>query len=343
MAVYSSKFGRVKLRSTPGFNWLDYTDTLRRFNPTIQRIGGVLISRSFKKSEGEQIALRKNIKLKRMRNVIEIVYVDKRSSGLNTIKKMSKTEYMVIETGEIMEYNLSENKSENIASLKKTFRRSRDLINNNFEGASNELHVTLTYREHMTDSKRLYKDFEAFWKRFKRRYGQNIDYLSIVEPHADGKWHAHVLIRFNDEEKIFIPNDDIAEIWRQGFTKTKATAGIDNMGAYITAYLTDIELTEDTMHLNSSGAELKIVEIEGKSKAFIKGARMKYYPSGMNILRSSKGIIYPEVEEMSYKKAKKIVGDAHPNYSMTTIISDGENELNKITYEQYNLKRKQSK
>jgi len=306
--------------------------------------GGILALRTFLKGEGIPIAKNKLVKIKRMRNVIEIVHLDKRSTGFNSIKKLSKTEYMNLATGEIMTYNLSKTKAENIASLKKTFRRARDLINNNFEGKKNELHVTLTYRENMTDTKQLYKDFEAFWKRFKRKYGSDIDYLSIVEPQERGAWHCHVLIRFNGEETVFIPNDEIATVWKQGFTKTKTTAGIDNMGAYITAYLTDIELPDHISVEDASLAlDVKTVEIEGKSKSFVKGARMQMYPSNMNIVRSSKGIKPPSVEEMSYKNAKKIVGDATPNYSMTTTVCDGDKTLNQITYEQYNLKRRCSK
>jgi hypothetical protein len=283
----------------------------------------------------------KIIKLKKMKNIIEIVSLDKRPSGLSRIQKISKSQYVIKETGELRTYNLSQNKSQNIASLKKTFRRCRDLINNNFEGKPNELHVTLTYKENMTDYKRLYKDFEAFWKRYKRKYGNNIDYLSIVEPQERGAWHCHVLIRHNDLEKVFHPNNEIQELWGHGFTKTKATDGVDNMGAYITAYLTDVELTEENSHAAfSTGVDVKTVEVDGKEKKFIKGARVYLYPSGMNIVRSSKGIIYPEVEEMTYKKAKKIVGDTSPNYSTTTTIFDGENQLNQITYEHYNLKRR---
>jgi hypothetical protein len=46
---------------------------------------------------------------------------------------------------------------------------------------------------------------------------------------------------------------------------------------------------------------------------------------------------------MTYKTAKKIVGDKDPNYSTTTAIVDGDKLLNKITYEHYNLKRQSSK
>ena len=282
-----------------------------------------------------------------MRNVVEVISIDKVTTGLNIIKKLSKTEYVNTETGEVHQYNLAENKSESIASLKKTFRRTRDLINNNFEGKPNELHITLTYRQRedmsqepipMTDTNRLYRDFQTFWQRFKRKYGDDIDYLSIVEPQESGSWHCHVLVRFNKEERVFIPNNDIAAIWKQGNTTTRATDKTDNMGAYITAYLTDVELTPENAG-QAIGKEVKFVEVDGQEKKYIKGARVHFYPTGMNICRHSKGIIPPDVEEMTYKKAKKIVRDATPNYSSTVTITDDDAILNRITYEHYNLKR----
>lgn len=294
----------------------------------------------FEKTEGIAIKPSKIVKVKKMGNIVEVVHVDKTTTGFDQIQKISKTEYVDKETGEIHEYKLSVNKSENIASLKKTFRRARDLINNNYFGNRNELHITLTYDFCMRDYKKLYEHFKSFWKRYKYRYGENIDYLSIVEPQQSGSWHCHVLVRHNDVENIFIPNDEIEALWGHGFTTTRRTENVDNMGAYITAYLTDVELTEDNFKFHEiKDAEIKLVETEGKTKAYVKGARVHYYPSGMNIIRSSKGITYPEVEEMTYKNAKKIVGETTPNYSTTTTIYDDEKTLNQITYEHYNLKR----
>jgi hypothetical protein len=61
----------------------------------------------------------------------------------------------------------------------------------------------------------------------------------------------------------------------------------------------------------------------------------------MNLYRKSKGIVFPEVEQMKYRELKKIVGNAAPNYSRTVTIQDEytENILNRITYENYNMKR----
>ena len=63
----------------------------------------------------------------------------------------------------------------------------------------------------------------------------------------------------------------------------------------------------------------------------------------MNIYRKSRGIKVPKSSWIRYSDVKKIVGSATPNYSSMISILDDENLLlNRIVYEQYNLKRPDS-
>ena len=145
----------------------------------------------------------------------------------------SKNTYVEISTGEIKEFTHSENRQQNYNSLRQTFNRLRDLINNNFKGSSNELHVTLTYKENMKDTVRLYKDFKRFMTRLKRLYKDRstIDYINVIEPQERGAWHCHCLIRFNDVDKIFLSNNKVRELWEQGkIVSTKSLKNIDNIG-----------------------------------------------------------------------------------------------------------------
>ena len=161
--------------------------------------------RKFEKSKGQFISDFKTVKVKRMNHIIEVLAVDKVTNGFSKIEKLSKTHYMVKDTGEVLEYKLSENRAQNESSLRRSFKKIRDLINNNFSGRGNEIHLTLTYKLNMTDSKKLYDDFRIFWQKFKRRFGLDYDYLSVVEPQGRGAWHCHVLIRANKLAKLFIP------------------------------------------------------------------------------------------------------------------------------------------
>jgi len=284
-----------------------------------------------------------------MNDIVEVMHLRNESlGGLSNIVKLNRNEYMIRDTGEVKEYVKSENRGQNIAGLKKTFKKIRDLINNNFSGAGNELHITLTYAENMQDPKKLYDDFKNFMKRFKYRYKYDIDYISVVEPQGRGAWHFHLLLRFNGLDKIYIHNDEICSLWGHGFTKTKSLEGIDNIGAYLSAYLGDVEMTEETiedMVINGPARpariEVKEVEIEGLKKKFIKGGRLHYYPPGMNIYRKSKGIKYPSEQYMEFSDVKKIVGSAKPTFAKTIVIKDPATNrvYNEITYQSYNLKR----
>ena len=296
--------------------------------------------RKFEKSKGQYISDYKTVKVKRMKHIVEVMAVDNATNGFDNIQKLSKSHYMVKDTGEVLEYKQSENRGQNIAGLKKSFRKIRDLINNNFTGQGNELHVTLTYAENMQDTKRLYKDFVKFWKRYQYKYGKDCDYLTVVEPQGRGAWHFHLLLRQNDVEKLYIPSDEMASLWGHGFVKIKSLKGVDNIGAYLSAYLCDVELTKETLPMAvMEQREIKEVEVDGQLKRYIKGGRLHMYPPGMNLYRKSRGIKFPEVEQMKYKDLKKIVGNATPNYSSTVTIQDDERVLNRITYEHYNTKR----
>ena len=298
---------------------------------------------------GSEIKESYRVKVKQMNKITEITHVLNKTNGFSDIQKLSQEEYMVKSTGEILQYKHLENRAQDYTSLKDSFRKIRDLINTNFIGGANEIHLTLTYGENMTDSQKLYNDFKAFWKRYVRKYGSDIDYMTVVEPQGRGAWHTHVLIRHNDCKKVFIPAKELETLWGKGFIKVKALKGVDNIGAYMSAYLADIEVNSESLHSIGSIDEInklgiKEALVDGQKKSFVKGGRLHMYPPGMNLYRHSKGIVYPEVQEMYYKEAKKIVGSCTPNYSRTVKIYEGDSEdsriLNTVTYEQYNLVRK---
>lgn len=279
------------------------------------------------------------VTLTEMGHISEIQRME-RQNQQQTIRKISKDEYVVLETGEIKEFNHIENRSQSMNSLRQTFKKLRYLINNNFVGAKNELHMTLTYAENMTDTERLYADFKRFMMRLKRKYkGQSIDYLNVIEPQERGAWHCHLLIRFNDVGSIFLENKKIAEMWEQGFVKIRSLAEVDNIGAYLSAYLSDIELTDETETLAyTDGTEIVEKTVEGQKKKFIKGGRLHMYPPSMKLYRKSRGIVPPTRKKMTYEDAKKAVGSAQPHYSKTyDILTD--DFKNTIHFEQYNSKR----
>lgn len=302
------------------------------------------------KYEVDPIHPGKLVKMTDMGHIKEVMCVDKLCLVPPPITKINQDLYMLNDTGEVKEYQHTENRSQNVDNLRRTFKKIRHIINFNFGGRDNELAFTLTYAENMTDNKRLQKDFQNFIEDLRYHYGKDIDYFNVVEPQGRGAWHCHVLLRFNAVDKIYIPNAEIAQMWGQGFVTVKAIRkDVDNLGAYLSAYLGDIELTAENQKVvaeccpgDTGQYEIKTVEVDGVQKRFIKGGRLHLYPTGMKIYRKSKGIKIPDSTYMTYSDAKKIVGSTTPNYSsMVCILDDSDTEINRIIYEQYNLKREQ--
>lgn len=302
------------------------------------------------KSNEDKVFIAPNevVKVTKMNHIIELQHMEK-VNRQNNIKKLDKDRYVEISTGEIKEFEHSENRLQNHNSLRQTFKKLRYLINNNFIGLGNELHLTLTYKANMTDSKQLYKDFKNFIERLRTKYKNtsSIDYLCVVEPQGRGAWHCHVLARFNDVAKIYIKNSDLRSLWGLGFVTIKSLKDVDNIGAYLSAYLADIELDMSKFESGEYditaflGKELEVATkvVDGVEKKFIKGGRLHMYPPGMNLYRKSKGIVPPVREEMKFKDIKKIVGSAKPHYQKSYHIQNEDFE-NTITFIQYNKNRK---
>lgn len=282
------------------------------------------------------------VKVTTMKHIVEIQYLQRRNTKAH-VRKLDSDRYVELKTGEIREFEHTENRSQGANSLRKTFNRLRELINTNFNGQPNELFFTLTYRGELQtrDTERVYNDFKNFMKRLKYKYKKTstLDYINIIEPHASGNFHMHVLVRFNDLKTVYIPNEDLAKIWGNGYVTVRSLKNVDNIGAYLSAYFTDLEVPDD-FKAKSNQTEVVEKEVNGEKKKFIKGGRLIFYPTGVNIYRKSKGIEDAEEEKMTYKKAQKKVGAAIPNFKYGVELIDNENDFrNTLIKEQYNLKR----
>lgn len=277
-----------------------------------------------------------------MAHIIEVQHMKKVNKRAH-IKKIDKEHYVDLSTGEMRKFELSEVRAQNINSLRQTFKKMRYLINNNFIGNRNELFVTLTYRGELqtNDSVTVSKDFDRFMKRFKRKYG-DVDYIRVLEPHASGNWHLHVLLRLNDFEVAYVSNEDMSKLWKNGFVNVQSVRNVDNVGAYLTAYLADVSVDEleETGVIPDVNEGIVLKELHGEGKRYVKGGRLSFYPTGLNVYTRSKGIVAPERKEMSYADAKKIARHGTPHYKKSISIADESSDYqNTITYEQYNLKR----
>ena len=288
-------------------------------------------------------------------NVTELMMI-KHKNNCATIEKINKELYCILSTGEVKEYQHYESRADDTKSVRATLDRLRGIINSNVTDAQNCKFITLTYADNMTDRKRLYIDRQNYWRRLKAYCKLNKiaipEYISVLEPQGRGAFHLHEILIWNNKAP-YISNDEIWRCWSpdgitkgKDFTKTKAISDCDNIGAYFSAYLADMPLdeyqalsdSEKILNSNNEILEKEFLDDEGnaKRKKFIKGGRLYLYPSGVNIYRTSKGIVMPQYEYTSYKKAKEKVSGATETFSQTLVISDENrdftNEITKVYY-----------
>lgn len=286
------------------------------------------------------------MRVKETGNVLEIMYSTCVSQG-PPVLKLSRDEYVDLRTGEVREYVHTVTRADNKKSVARSLSKLRDLLNCNIVDVTQCRWLTLTYKENMTDRARLMDDFEEFVRRLRKRIG-HFEYIVAAEPQGRGAWHLHVVLIF-DNKAPFIPNEDVSADWRQGFVTIKKLDDVDNVGAYLTAYLGDMDLTEGmNAHLISidevKHSEVKAIDFEEhgvkKTKFYVKGARLKFYPPGFHLFRASKGIKRPTVEIMEEFRAKQKVRGATLTFEKTLSLSDEDKDFKSIlNYRYYNSKR----
>ena len=288
------------------------------------------------------------VKVTEMGNVIEVQYMSRRNCKQTIQMLQGGEQFVICATGEIKDVEHHNTRKDNKKGLYKTFANARAVINANVTDVSKVRWCTLTYAENMTDPKRLYKDFHDFNLRFqyycKQKGYSNPEYIVMMEPQGRGAWHAHLLYIWQDQKAPYIANQEFREMWGHGFVRIKKLDNVDNVGAYLTAYLGDMEINE--MDLSKAvGKQCKVVEVEdedGKKvkKAIIKGARLDLYPANFNMLRCSRGVKRPVAEMMSQEEASKKVSAATKTFESAIKLTDHENDFETVIIrEQYNKVR----
>lgn len=265
-----------------------------------------------------------------MNDIYEVQYLQK-SNRENNILKIDSDRYVIKSTGEIKFYEHAETRNQSENSLKQTMKKLRYLINANFSGRKNELWATLTFRDTNIAKKpqSIYKEFNKFIKRLNYKYKEKLDYIAILEPHGLGskkitEWHGfhiHLLLK-STSDSLYIPYQTFEQIWGLGMCRIERLKNIDNIGAYLSAYLANAEISDTN----------------SEKKKYIKGSRLWLYPKGTRIYRKSKGIKYPKRIKMPYQSARDLIG-IEPHFTKTYKIENGNFE-NIIIFEQYNKKRR---
>lgn len=266
--------------------------------------------------------------------VIDVMQQERPTSPPPIVWSNDHTEYTDLRTGEVKKAKKRKTRIDDRAAvyeLKRTMRRMRQLINANWCGDANELMITLTYAECMTDPKRLKKDMEKWLKKAKRRLGE-IKYLYVVEPQERGAWHSHCLIKQLSAHSTYWPAEDVADAWGHGYVKVQRITGVDNVGAYLSAYMSNAPAAEDDDILHANSDSIAGTE----SKAVIKGKRATMYPRGMHLYRASNNLDQPITKKIRPISAeyRALISGAEQRFARTIELyeQDGASDQTAPTY-----------
>lgn len=150
--------------------------------------------------------------------------------------------------------------------------RLRRIINANVGAYGREFtskFVTLTFGDNVTDLDIAHYEFKKFIKRLNYAMYDtkkaNLRYSVVVEFQERGAVHYHIIF-YN---LPYLKSDTLSEIWGNGFVKINKIDDVDNVGAYVTKYMSkdlgDSRLRGRKSYFNSR--ELKQpVEITDKEK-----------------------------------------------------------------------------
>jgi hypothetical protein len=196
------------------------------------------------------------------------------------------------------------NRADVLARAKKTLRR---LINANVDAWGEKAKFfTLTFRDNVQDIKLANEEFKKFRQRLSRRIwgrnsANNLKYVAVIEFQERGAVHYH-MVTFN---MPYIPHSELTEIWGHGFVHIRAIDEVDNVGAYVTKYMTK---------------DNKDDRLRGEKCYF-----------------SSRGLLKPTEEIIEKEDLNALRVALSPNKSYEDTFFN--EHLGNITYEQYKLKR----
>ncbi|WP_235341175.1 rolling circle replication-associated protein, partial [Anoxybacillus thermarum] len=201
---------------------------------------------------------------------------------------------------EDMKATREKNRADALQRARKNLRR---LINANVDAwAERVKFFTLTFKENVQDIKMANYEFKKFRQRLEYHLELKLKYVAVIECQKRGAIHYH-MVTFN---MPYVPHADLERIWGHGFVKVNAIDEVDNVGAYVTKYMT-----------------------KDNDDERLKGEKCYF---------SSRGLIKP-AEEIIKKEDLNAMREALSPNKVYENTFDSEH-LGLINYQQYNLKRK---
>lgn len=284
----------------------------------------------FQDGENYKIDRRKKIKITRydVSGNAEIVDTSNKVNGFCNIEKISKNSYYNKNQDKVMKYKLNKTKSDD--SLRKSMKRLKNKLKNNFNGGSNELFVTLTSVVPVADVEEIKLYFEQFWEKLKMEYS-GLEYAYVLELQEErNSWHLHILLKDMQNAVLYIPNSKIEVLWGKGYTKTSRVSAEPKYNS----------IDEEEVLLYDDKNVRNTIEVLGIKRVISYMTKLKSktkIPRYIRCFETSRNLKSPQIEIKSYGEVYDEMIDC--NYQLsnerTTLVRDADTKaiVNKIKKE----------
>ena len=227
-------------------------------------------------------------------NSSKIVSMSHQNTSGSCIKRIDKYTYYDKRVDEIKYYDLD--KPVSIKDVKRKVRKYEEIVMYNFQGGKNELFITLTCRDKITDLKVIKDRYKEFLENIQKDYN-NLECIALFETTSNSYWHIHLFLKYVDTSKILtIPHQDLLnKYWCYGYVHI-----IRNFNTF-----------KNLGHSKDSRQE--------------KLERLTNFPKGCRMYSKTKGIKTPPKEKKQFKDCPEFKSRDYSITSADTYMVRNEN------------------
>ena len=266
---------------------------------------------------------------------ILIKHTRNKSHNLQAYKKISRNRYINRFTGEVVEgrenyYKTPSNICDNMKRLKQYLQL--------YFWNKNVIFITLTYKYVITSLKEVKNDIAKFTRKLKYKSKYELMFVYKVEQTGTMRWHVHFLVRRKDNKQIYIPKDELDEMWQHGFTFIEKVR--KNKIKFEKNVLFDLQNNKNSEDTDSTDSEetVSIIDYFCKTNQFYEEIE-----SNARLYGKSKNVKAPEITKRIYSSVKdEIDGNYDLLSEKTLLLEDAETGaiINKHKQETYIKKQK---
>lgn len=159
-------------------------------------------------------------------------------------------------------------------TVRKRQNNIRRLINSNFD-FKNSKFITLTFNNQqdfdIKNPLETNKRLSRYIDRLRRRFS-SLKYVWVLEfqdTNGRGAVHYHMVCNLP-----YIKTKDLEDLWGHGFVKINSVDKVDNVGAYVTAYMTE-DMDDDRLHCKRAYGYSSNLDKPTEFKSWKMGDRQK--------------------------------------------------------------------